>query len=121
MAVMRLTLTTRQRNLSCVQEFIRNTSPPFQATDLIPLPRVACPRSPLSTPPLPSAVETLSSSMDSLQLKDLFTVAQFIKTRCSHGLKAGDPQNVKNYVFFEVEILDPRTRTQLCYLDKVRA
>ncbi|GAA6070221.1 trans-2,3-enoyl-CoA reductase-like 2b, partial [Tachysurus ichikawai] len=57
--------------------------------------------------------------MDSLELKDLFTVAQFIKARCDHGLKAGEPKNIKNYVFFEVEILDPKTRTQLCYLDKV--
>lgn len=58
--------------------------------------------------------------MDSVELKDLFTVAHFIKTRCDHGLKAGEAKNVKNYVFFEVEILDPKTRTQLCYLDKVR-
>ncbi|MCJ8745317.1 hypothetical protein PDJAM_G00129020 [Pangasius djambal] len=57
--------------------------------------------------------------MDTMQLKDLFTVAHFIKARCDHGLKAGEPKHVKNYVFFEVEILDPKTRTQLCYLDKV--
>uniref|UniRef100_A0A8B9JDD4 Trans-2,3-enoyl-CoA reductase-like 2b n=1 Tax=Astyanax mexicanus TaxID=7994 RepID=A0A8B9JDD4_ASTMX len=31
-----------------------------------------------------------------------------------------EPKNVKNYVFFEVEVLDPDSRTQLCYLDKVR-
>ncbi|XP_062843371.1 trans-2,3-enoyl-CoA reductase-like 2b [Trichomycterus rosablanca] len=54
-----------------------------------------------------------------MQLKDFFTVAQFIKTRCDHGLKAGEPTNVKNYVFFEVEILDSISRTKLCYLDKV--
>lgn len=74
--------------------------------------------------PLPSqrgGVEHfLPAAMDSLELKDLFTVAQFIKARCDHGLKAGEPKNIKNYVFFEVEILDPKTRTQLCYLDKVR-
>ncbi|XP_026886835.2 trans-2,3-enoyl-CoA reductase-like 2b isoform X1 [Electrophorus electricus] len=57
--------------------------------------------------------------MECLELRDLFTVAHFIKTRCSHGLIAGDPKNVKNYVFFEVEILDPKSKTQLCYLDKV--
>ncbi|TSK13581.1 Very-long-chain enoyl-CoA reductase [Bagarius yarrelli] len=57
--------------------------------------------------------------MDSVQLTDLFTVAHFIKARCDHGLKAGEVKNVKNYVFFEVEILDPKTRMQLCYLDKV--
>ncbi|TRZ04433.1 hypothetical protein DNTS_016088 [Danionella cerebrum] len=54
----------------------------------------------------------------SMDLKNLFTVAQFIKTRCEHGLKAGVTNN-KNYVFFEVEILDPKSKTQLCFLDKV--
>ncbi|XP_037387076.1 trans-2,3-enoyl-CoA reductase-like 2b isoform X4 [Pygocentrus nattereri] len=57
--------------------------------------------------------------MECLELKDLFTVAQFIKARCDHGLKAGGPANFKNYVFFEVEILDPKSKAQLCYLDKV--
>ncbi|XP_022524097.1 very-long-chain enoyl-CoA reductase [Astyanax mexicanus] len=57
--------------------------------------------------------------MGCLELKSLFTVAQFIKARCGDGLKAGEPKNVKNYVFFEVEVLDPDSRTQLCYLDKV--
>ncbi|XP_036412629.1 very-long-chain enoyl-CoA reductase-like [Colossoma macropomum] len=57
--------------------------------------------------------------MECVELKDLFTVAHFIKARCDHGLKAGDPANFKNYVFFEVEILDPKSKAQLCYLDKV--
>lgn len=57
--------------------------------------------------------------MECLDLRDLFTVAHFIKTRCDHGLKAGATKD-KNYVFFEVEILDPKSKAQLCYLDKVR-
>ncbi|XP_060743024.1 trans-2,3-enoyl-CoA reductase-like 2b [Tachysurus vachellii] len=78
------------------------------------------PLPPRPLPPQRGGVEHfLPAAMDSLELKDLFTVAQFIKARCDHGLKAGEPKNIKNYVFFEVEILDPKTRTQLCYLDKV--
>lgn len=57
--------------------------------------------------------------MECLDLRDLFTVAHFIKARCDHGLKAGATKD-KNYVFFEVEILDPKSKAQLCYLDKVR-
>ncbi|KAL6468420.1 hypothetical protein MHYP_G00240970 [Metynnis hypsauchen] len=57
--------------------------------------------------------------MECVELKDLFAVAHFIKARCDHGLKAGGPVNFKNYVFFEVEILDPKSKAQLCYLDKV--
>uniref|UniRef100_A0AAY4CA01 Trans-2,3-enoyl-CoA reductase-like n=1 Tax=Denticeps clupeoides TaxID=299321 RepID=A0AAY4CA01_9TELE len=53
-----------------------------------------------------------------MDLKDLFTVAHFIKTRCKHGLKAGATKE-KNYVFFEVDIRDSKTRLQLCFLDKV--
>jgi len=55
-----------------------------------------------------------------MDLRDLFTVAQFIKIRCEHGLKAGATDTKdKNYVFFEVEILDTKSKAQLCYLDKV--
>lgn len=54
-----------------------------------------------------------------MDLRDLFTVAQFIKARCKHGMKASTTKD-KNYVFFEVEIVDPKSKVQLCYLDKVR-
>lgn len=57
--------------------------------------------------------------MGSLALNSLFTVAHFIKARCEHGLKAGELKD-KNYIFFEVEILDYKTNKQLCFLDKVR-
>ncbi|XP_056599165.1 trans-2,3-enoyl-CoA reductase-like 2b isoform X1 [Triplophysa dalaica] len=53
-----------------------------------------------------------------MDLRDLFTVAQFIKARCKHGMKASTTKD-KNYVFFEVEIVDPKSKVQLCYLDKV--
>lgn len=87
-------------------------SPSYHATDLIPLP---------SRYPQQGVVGQFPRAvMGSVELKNLFTVAQFIKARCDHGLKAGEPKNVKNYVFFEVEILDPKTSVQLCYLDKVR-
>ncbi|XP_048845972.1 very-long-chain enoyl-CoA reductase-like isoform X1 [Brienomyrus brachyistius] len=56
--------------------------------------------------------------MGSLALNSLFTVAHFIKARCEHGLKAGELKD-KNYIFFEVEILDYKTNKQLCFLDKV--
>ncbi|XP_016331290.1 very-long-chain enoyl-CoA reductase-like [Sinocyclocheilus anshuiensis] len=56
--------------------------------------------------------------MQCVDLRNLFAVAQFIKARCDHGLKAGLTEN-KNYVFFEVEILDLKSKAQLCYLDKV--
>lgn len=51
-------------------------------------------------------------------LRDLYTVAQFIKSRCGDGLKAAEVKKDKNYVFFEVEILDSK-KLQLCFLDKV--
>ncbi len=53
-----------------------------------------------------------------MDLSSLFAVAQFIKARCDHGLKASASKD-KNYVFFEVEILDLKSKAQLCYLDKV--
>lgn len=56
--------------------------------------------------------------MGSFDLRDLYTVAQFIKSRCNDGLKAGEVKKDKNYVFFEVEILDSK-KLQLCFLDKV--
>ncbi|XP_066509057.1 very-long-chain enoyl-CoA reductase-like [Hoplias malabaricus] len=57
--------------------------------------------------------------MECVELRNFFTIAQFIKSRCAQGLKAGAPANFKNYVFFEVEILDPKSKAQLCFLDKV--
>ncbi|XP_029929886.1 trans-2,3-enoyl-CoA reductase-like 2b [Myripristis murdjan] len=56
--------------------------------------------------------------MGSFDLRDLFTVGQFLKRRCADGLKAGETKQAKNYVFFEVEILDSK-KLQLCFLDKV--
>ncbi|KAL0966911.1 hypothetical protein UPYG_G00302140 [Umbra pygmaea] len=53
-----------------------------------------------------------------MDLKSLFVVAQFIKTRCAHGLTAGNVKKDKNYVFYEVEIQDSN-KLKLCYLDKV--
>ncbi|XP_041967627.1 very-long-chain enoyl-CoA reductase-like isoform X1 [Alosa sapidissima] len=57
--------------------------------------------------------------MASFELRDLFTVAQFIKARCQHGLKAETAKADKNYIFYEVEIRDARTKGKLCFLDKV--
>ncbi|KAL2089372.1 hypothetical protein ACEWY4_014060 [Coilia grayii] len=53
-----------------------------------------------------------------MDLRNLFTVAHFIKTRCQHGLTAGVSKD-KSYVFFEVDVRDAWTKTQLCFLDKV--
>lgn len=58
--------------------------------------------------------------MASFELRDLFTVAQFIKARCQHGLKAKGSAD-KNYIFYEVEIRDAKTKGPLCFLDKVTA
>lgn len=58
--------------------------------------------------------------MASLELRDLFTVAQFIKARCQHGLKAKVSTD-KNYIFYEVDIRDAKTKGHLCFLDKVKA
>lgn len=54
----------------------------------------------------------------SFDLRDLYTVAQFVKARCADGLQAGQAKKDKNYTFFEVEILDSK-KLQLCFLDKV--
>ncbi|KAM6949002.1 very-long-chain enoyl-CoA reductase-like isoform 2-T2 [Aplochiton taeniatus] len=56
--------------------------------------------------------------MAGFDLRDLYTVAQFLKARCIDGLKAGEAKKDKNYVFFEVEILDSK-KLQLCFLEKV--
>ncbi|XP_069050213.1 very-long-chain enoyl-CoA reductase-like isoform X1 [Lepisosteus oculatus] len=56
----------------------------------------------------------------SVELRDLFTLAHFIKKTCAEGMsELGEPAKIKNYVFFEVEILDAKTKEQLCFLDKV--